>query len=71
MDDSKDDDLVGTRVEVNRVGKVPQERTARLVLGTRVRERCLDDSVKRMVDLRREGSAKPRALVLVPVMGVE
>ncbi len=71
MDDSKDDDLVGTRVEVNRVGKVPQERTARLVLGTRVRERNLDDTGKRSVDLRRKGTAKPRALFFVPVTGVE
>lgn len=71
MDDGKDDDLVGTRVEVDRIRKSAQERAVCLALDTGVRERCLDDSAKRVVDLRPEGFAEPRALVLVPVTGVE
>jgi hypothetical protein len=38
---------------------------------TRGYERGLDDTGKHDVDFRRKGSAKPRALILVPITGVE
>ena len=71
MNDGKYDDLIGHRVEVDRVRKTSHERAACLTLDARVRERRLDDTGKRPVDLCREGSAKSRALVLIPVTGVE
>jgi hypothetical protein len=71
MNDGKYDDLVGHRVEVDRVRKASHERATCLTFDVRVRERGLDDTGKRPVDLRRKGSAKSRALVLVPVTGVE
>lgn len=71
MDDGKYNDLIGRRVEVDRVRETSHERTACLALNTRVRERGLHDPGKRQVDFRRKGSAKPRALLLVPVTGVE
>ena len=71
MDDAKHDDLIGHRVEVDRVRKASHERAACLALDTRVRERGLDDTGKHRVDFCRKGSAKPRALFLVPVTGVE
>lgn len=51
--------------------KASHERAACLTLDTRVRERRLDDTGKRPVDLRRKDSAKPKPLVLVPVTCVE
>ena len=71
MDHTKYDDLIGHHVEVDRVGKASHERAACLAFDARVRERGLDDTGKHHVDLRRKGSAKPRALFLVPVTGVE
>ena len=71
MDDSKNDDLVGRRVEIDRVRKPSHEGAACLALDARVRERGLDDTGKHHVDFRRKDSAKPRTLSLVPVTGVE
>jgi hypothetical protein len=71
MDDAKCDDLIGHRVEVDRVRKAPHERAPCLALDARVRERGLNDTGKHEVDFRRKGFAKPRPLFLVPVTGVE
>jgi hypothetical protein len=71
MNDAKYDDLVGRRVKVNRVRETSHERAACLALDARVRERGLHDPGKRQVDFRRKGSAKPGALLFVPVTGVE
>lgn len=71
MNNAKYEDLIGHRVEVDRVRKASHERTACLALNARVSERGLHDPGKRQVDFRRKGSAKPRALLLVPVTGVE
>jgi len=71
MDDAKYDDLVGYRVEVDRVRKASHEGAACLALDARERERSLDDTGKHRIDFRRKGAAKPRALFLVPVTGVE
>jgi hypothetical protein len=71
MHDGKYDDLVGPRVEVDRVRKASHERPASVAVDARVRERGLDDPGKYGVDLRREGFSKPRALVLIPVTGVK
>ena len=71
MDDAQYDDLLGHRVEVDRVRKTSHERAACLALNARVRERGLHHLGKRQVDLRRKGFAKPRALFLVLVTGVE
>lgn len=71
MDDSKYDDFLGHRVKVDRVREASQERTACFALDERVCERGLDDTKKRLIDLRRNGLAKPRPLVLVPVTGVQ
>jgi hypothetical protein len=71
MDDAKYDDLIGHRVEVDRVRKAPHERAPCLALDARVRERGLNDTGKHEVDFRRKGFAKPRPLFLVPVTGVE
>ena len=71
MDNSKYDDLIGHRVEIDRVREAPYERAACLTLDARVRERCLEDARKRPVDLRGKGAPKPRPLVFVPVMSVQ
>jgi hypothetical protein len=71
VDDAEYDDLVGHRVEIDRVRKASDERAAHLALDARVRERSVDDTGKRPVDFRRKGAAKRRALFLVPVAGVE
>ena len=71
MDHTKYDDLIGHRVEVDRVRKTSHERAARLALDARVPERGLDDTGKHHVDFRRKDSAKPRALFLVPGTGIE
>ena len=71
MDDAKYNDLIGHRVEIDRVRKTSHERAACLALDARVRERGVDDTLKHHVDLGRKGSAKPRALFLVPVTRVE
>ena len=71
MDDAKYDDLIGHRVEVDRVREASHERAACLALDARVREWSLDDTGKHHGDFRRKGFAKPRALFLVPVAGVE
>jgi hypothetical protein len=71
MDYAKYDDLIGHRLEVDRVRKALYGGAAHLALDTRVRERGLDDTGKHHVDFRCEGSAKPRALFLVPVTGIE
>ncbi len=71
MEDAKHDDLIGPRVEIDRVRKASHERAACLALDARVRERGLDDTGKHHVDFPRKRSAKPRTLFLVPVTGVE
>jgi hypothetical protein len=71
MDGAKHDDLIGHRVEIDRVRKASHERAPCLALDASVRERGLDHTGKHHVDFRREDSAKPRALRLVPVTGVE
>ena len=71
MDDAKHDDLIGRRVEVDRVREASHERAACLALDARVGQRGLDDTGKHHIDFRRKGSAKPRALFLVPVTGFE
>jgi hypothetical protein len=71
VDDGKYDDLLRSRVEIDRVWKASHERAAGLALDARVRERGLDNTSKHLVDFRRKGSAKPRALFLVPVASVE
>ena len=71
MDDAKHDDLIGHPVEIDRIWKASHERAACLALDARVRERGLDNPGKHHVHFRRKGSAKPRALRLVPVTGVE
>jgi len=71
MDDGKHDDLIGCRVEVDRVRKASEERPARLTLDARVCERGLDDPGEQRVDFCRKGLAKPGAFFLVPVPGVE
>jgi hypothetical protein len=71
MDDSKHDDLLGRRAEVDRVREAPYQRAAYLTLDARVGQRCLEDAVKRRLDLRGKGATKPRPLVLVPVTSVE
>ena len=71
MDDAKHDDLIGHRVEVDRVREASHERAACLAVDARVGQRGLDDTGKHDVDLPRKGFAKPRALFLVPVTGIE
>ena len=71
MDDAKHDDLIGPRVEIDRVRKASHERAACLTLDAGVRERCLEDAGKRPVDLRGKGAAKPRPLVFVPVASIQ
>ena len=71
MDDAKYDDLIGQRVEVDRVRKASHADAARLAMDARVGERGLDNTGKSRVDLRRKGFAKARALLLVPVAGVQ
>ena len=71
MDDAKYDDLIRHRVEVDRVRKASHGGAACLALNARVRERGLDNAGKHHVDFRRKDSAKPKALFLVPVTGVE
>jgi hypothetical protein len=71
MDHAKYDDLIGHRVEVDRIRKAPDERAACLALDARVRERSVDDTGKHHVDFRRKGCAEPTALFLVPITGVE
>ena len=71
MDDAQYDDLIGHRLEVDRVRKASHERAAGLALDARVRERGLDDTGQHHVDFGRKGSAKPGALLVVPVTGVE
>ena len=71
MDDAQYDDLIGHRLEVDRVRKASHERAAGLALDVRVRERGLDDTGQHHVDFARKGFAKPGALLLVPVTGVE
>ena len=71
MDGAKHDDLIGHRVEVDRVWEALHERAACLALDARVGQRGLDDTGKHDVDLHRKGLAKPSPLFLVPVTGVE
>jgi hypothetical protein len=71
VDDSKNDDLIGHRVKVDRVRKTSHECPARIALDAGVRERGLDDTGKGSIELRREGSSKPRALFLIPITGVK
>ena len=71
MDHTKYDDFIGQRMEVDRVRKASHGRAACLALDARIRERGLDDTGKHPIDFRRKGSAKPRALFLVPVTGIE
>jgi hypothetical protein len=71
MDDTQYDDLLGHRLEVDRVRKASHERAARLALDARVRKRGLGDTGQYSVDFGRKGSAKPSALLLVPLTSVE
>jgi hypothetical protein len=71
MDDGKYNDLIGHRVEIDRVREASHERAACLTLDARVRERRLEDGGKRPVDLRGKSAAKPGTLVFVPVTGVQ
>jgi hypothetical protein len=71
MDHTKYNDLIGRRVEVDRVRKASDDRTACLAVDARVRERRLDDPGQHDIDFRREGFVKPRPLFVVPVTGVE
>jgi len=71
MDDGKYDDLIRHRAELDRVREPAQERAAYVALDARVRKRCPEDAGKRPVDLRGKDAPKPRALVLVPVTGVQ
>ena len=71
MDDGKYDDLIRHCAKVDRVREASYQAAAYLTLDARVRQRCLEDSAKRPVDLHGKGAAKPRTLVLVPVTGVE
>jgi hypothetical protein len=71
VDDSKNNDFIGQGVKVDRVRETSHQRAARLALDARVREMGLDDTGKGPIDLRREGSSKPRALFLIPVTGVK
>ena len=71
MDDGKYNDLIGHRVEVDRIRKASQDRAAGFALDARVRERSVNEAGKRPVDLHRKGSAKAGTLFLVPATGVE
>ena len=71
MDDAKYDEFIRHRLKVDRVGKASYARAAYLALDTRVRKGGLDDVGEYGVHFRREGTAKPRALFLVPGTGVE
>ena len=71
MEDGKYDDLIGHRVEVDRLREAPYQHAAYLPLNARVRQRSLEDAAECPVDLRGERATKPRTLVLVPVTGVE
>jgi hypothetical protein len=71
MEHGKYDDLVGRRTEVDCVREASYKRAAYLPLDTGLRQRLFDGAAKRSVDLRGKRAAKPRALVLVPVTGVE
>src|SRR5438034_5884069 len=59
MDDAKHDDLIGHRVEIDRVRKASHERAACLALDARVRERGLGDTGKHHVDFRRKAPPSP------------
>jgi len=71
MDHAKYHDLIRRRVEVDRVRKPSHERAACLALDARVCQRGLDDTGQHHVDFRGKGSAKARALFLVPVTGIK
>jgi hypothetical protein len=71
MDDGKYNDLIGHRVEIDRVREASHKRAACLTLDARARERGLEDGGKRPVDLRGKNAAKPGTLVFVPVTGVQ
>jgi hypothetical protein len=71
MDDCKYDDLISHRVEVDRVGEASHEGAPSLALDSGVRQGHLKDTGKSPVDLRRKGLAEPRALLLVPITGIE
>ena len=65
MDDGKNNDLIGQRVEVDRVRKASHECATRLAVEARIRKRALDDTAKRPIDLRPERAAESRALLLM------
>ena len=71
MDDSKYDDLIRDRAEVDRVREASCERAAYLTLDSRVRQGRLEDPAKGPVDLAGKFAAKPGTLALVPVTGVQ
>jgi hypothetical protein len=71
MDDGKYDDLIGDRVKIDRVREALHERAACLTMDARVRERCLEDAGKCLVNLRGKGAAKPWTLAFVPLAGVQ
>jgi hypothetical protein len=47
------------------------ERAACLTMDARVRERCLEDAGKCLVNLRGKGAGKPWTLAFVPLAGVQ
>jgi hypothetical protein len=69
--DGKYNDLIGQRVEIDRVRKAPYERAACLPMDARVCERYLEDAGKRPVDFRGKQAAEPGTLGFVPVTGVQ
>jgi hypothetical protein len=71
MDHAEYDDLIGGRVEVDRVRKPSYERAACFALDARVRQRGLDDTGQHPIDFRRKGLAKPTALFLIPVASIQ
>jgi hypothetical protein len=71
MDDGKHNNLIGHRVEVDRVREAPYQRTSYFTLDAGIRQGCLEDTAKRRLNLRGKGATEPRTLVLVPVTSVE
>lgn len=71
MHDGEHNDLIDTRVEVDRVREPPKERAPHLTLDERVCKRCLEDFDQNRVDFRGERAAELRTLRFVPVTGLE
>jgi len=71
MNDGQYDDLIGHRLEVDRVREASYESAAHLTLDARIRQRRLEDAAKRPVDLRGKDAAQLSTLIVVPVTGVK